>query len=188
MNIFIYTRATVEYALFFHAWNAMIVDERLNGPINKSIHRPIVPRRRGISWERGWPFARTDTVVQKWRLVSRGKITRTHELESWRISASLWRRATWEPRPIDLYRDETRRVYICNGRIWKNPTAPFAATEEPVCFLNLRLRSLERKANPRNPRQIYTHTVVSGEWYAMYDMERCVCKIVFEQNLIILWF
>lgn len=166
MNIFIYTRAT--YALFFHAWNAMIVDERLNGPINKSIHRPIVPRRRGISWERGWPFARTDTVVQKWRLVSRGKITRTHELESWRISASLWRRATWEPRPIDLYRDETRRVYICNGRIWKNPTAPFAATEEPRLFLksSASISGKEGKS-AQSATNLYAY---SSEWWVICDV------------------
>lgn len=150
----------------------MIVDERLNGPINKSIHSSYRASTKRYIFERGWSFARTDTDVQKWRRVSRGKITRTHELESWRISASLWRRATWEA-VLLTYIGTRQDAYICNSRIWENPTAPFAATEEPVCFLNLRFRSLKSKANPRNPRQIYTR--VSCEWYAIYTWKEDVC-------------
>lgn len=161
MNIFIYTRAT--YALFFHAWNAMIVDERLNGPINKSI-LVLSCRDEEVYLENAVGLLRERTPLCKNGGSYRGEKSRARMNQR----AGEYRRPFGvEPRESHVlltYIGTRQDAYIFVMAVFgKIRRLHSRQRRSPVCFLNLRLRSLERKANPRNPRQIYTHTVVSGE-------------------------
>lgn len=150
------------------------LDERLNGPINKSILVLSCRDEEVYLWTR-MAFCANGHRCAKMA----ARIARKNHAHAWirelaNIGVPL---ASSHVRATSYWlisgRDKTRIfVMAVFGKIRRLHSRQ---RRSPFVFLNLRLRSLKRKANPRNPRQIYTHAQVSGEWCAIYDEKKaCV--------------